>query len=155
MSRDDDPQAQEQFKKAIEDFRPLYYIRSYPGNKRKIEMSFDLTNYQPQVRERLSMSIPFHLFPQFKGVPPRGPENPGAASDLTMPLDKHVFQTIFLDKDGSSSLWSKDEINPDKVIMQKWWKQQSHRWQHYGGTVPWMMMVNGKVHLCPGFSFSC
>lgn len=62
------------------------------------------------------------------------------------PLDKHVFQTIFLDKDGSRDLWSKDEINTDKIIMQKWWKQQSHRWQHYGGTVPWMLMINGKVY---------
>ena len=29
--------------------------------------------------------------------------------------------------------------------MQKWWKQQSHRWQHYAGTVPWMGLINGKV----------
>jgi hypothetical protein len=48
-SREDDTQAQEQFRKAKEDFRPLYYIRSYPSDKRKVEMSFDLTNYQPQV----------------------------------------------------------------------------------------------------------
>jgi predicted NAD/FAD-binding protein len=61
-------------------------------------------------------------------------------------LAKHVFQTIFLDKDGSKDLWSKNEIMQDDIILEKWWKQQSHRWQHYGGTVPWMMMLNGKRH---------
>lgn len=33
-----------------------------------------------------------------------------------IPLDRHVFQTIFLDNSPeSSALWSKDEINPEKV----------------------------------------
>lgn len=34
---------------AEKNFSPLYFIRSYPSDKKKIEMSFDLTNYQPQV----------------------------------------------------------------------------------------------------------
>lgn len=40
------------------------------------------------------------------------------------PLDKHVFQTIFLDKDGSEQKWSRNEVSKDKVILEKWWKQQ-------------------------------
>ena len=60
------------------------------------------------------------------------------------PLEKHVFQTIFLDRDGSSHLWTIGDIRADKKIYEKWWKQQSHRWQHYAGTVPWMMFINGK-----------
>ncbi|TFK71507.1 nucleotide-binding domain-containing protein [Pluteus cervinus] len=140
---------------AEKNFAPLYFIRSYPTDKSKIEMSFDLTNYQPQ----------------FDGVSPHGPRAPEceelsapdgeeegrgrpsrspAQSDNSqrkIPLDRHVFQTIFLDNSpDSSGLWSKDEIQPEKVILQKWWKQQSHRWQHYAGTVPWMGLINGKNH---------
>lgn len=41
-TRENDKEAQEQFKFAEKNFEPLYYIRSYPGDKKKIEMSFDL-----------------------------------------------------------------------------------------------------------------
>ncbi|KAG8832475.1 hypothetical protein FRC17_001296 [Serendipita sp. 399] len=113
--RKDDPKAQESKDFAMNNFKPLYFIRSYPSDKRKIEMSFDLTNYQPQF---------------------------DASSDKP-----HVYQTIFLDKDDSSHLWTESEIRPESIILKKWWKQQSHRWQHYGGTVPWKMMwINGQNH---------
>ncbi len=39
------------------------------------------------------------------------------------PLEDHVFQTIFLDKDGSEGMWTKGEIDKEKVIAEKWWKQ--------------------------------
>lgn len=93
------------------DFRPLYYTYQYPSALNKLEMSFDLTYYQPQ----LSASA---------GQP-------------------HIYQTIFLDEDGSGELWTKGEIKQDSVIGEKWWKQQSHRWQHYARVVPWMWMING------------
>lgn len=93
------------------DFRPLYYTYQYPSALKKLEMSFDLTFYQPQ----LSASA---------GQP-------------------RIYQTIFLDKDGSGELWTKGEIKRDSVIGEKWWKQQSHRWQHYARVVPWMWMING------------
>jgi len=64
------------------------------------------------------------------------------------PPDRHVFQTIFLDNTPESrKFWTKGEISQQEVIMEKWWKQQSHRWQHYAGTVPWMGLINGKVSL--------
>ncbi|TFY80221.1 hypothetical protein EWM64_g3791 [Hericium alpestre] len=131
-------------------FRPLYYTMQYPSNRAKLEMSFDLTHYQPQ----------------FRGASPMGPADPagdpkdspddGAASGnaartgteddgcLEPPFERHVFQTIFLDKKDSSDLWTKDEISEDKIIAERWWKQQSHRWQHYAKCVPWMMFLNGK-----------
>ncbi|KAF8635079.1 hypothetical protein AX15_000564 [Amanita polypyramis BW_CC] len=136
----DDPERKKQFEFAEKNFAPLYYIRSYLQDRSKLEMSFDLTCYQPQ----------------FDGVSPFGPEadvmegnskdgNPEGEGKI--PLEQHVFQTIFLNKDPESSqYWSKDEIDFDKIIMQKWWKQQSHRWQHYAGTVPWMGLINGKNH---------
>ena len=61
-------------------------------------------------------------------------------------LENHVFQTIFLDKDGSRDLWTEEEIPKEKRIYEKWWKQQSHRAQHYYKVVPWMMFLNGKNH---------
>jgi hypothetical protein len=92
-------------------FRPLYYTYQYPSALKKLEMSFDLTFYQPQLAASAGQS--------------------------------HVYQTIFLDKDGSGKLWTKDEIKQGSIIGEKWWKQQSHRWQHYARVVPWMSLING------------
>ncbi|CDO76022.1 hypothetical protein BN946_scf184665.g14 [Trametes cinnabarina] len=152
------------FKFAEESFRPLYYTMQYAEDKSKIEMSFDLTHYQPQ----------------FRGEQPAGPISASdrsdhrnecqplsqyakAAQDVEKgkigadvrtgkdaegtpepPLENHVFQTIFLDRDDSQHLWTWNDIREEKKIHEKWWKQQSHRWQHYAAVVPWMMFVNGK-----------
>lgn len=45
---------------AKKDFRPMYYIKMYPEDKSKLEMSFDCTNYQGQFPE----NVPFenHVF---------------------------------------------------------------------------------------------
>lgn len=158
-ARKDDAKAQEQYAFAQDNFKPLYYIRSYPDDKRKIEMSFDLANYQAQ----------------FSGMPETGPEADGVPAAEAVPrtsdstsatrvaqdaatgkkpeaqekeveLERHIFQTIFLDRDGSSHKWSKEEIAGDKIILEKWWKQQSHRWQHYAGTVPWVRLF--RTHPC-------
>lgn len=114
-------------------------------------MSFDLTVYQAQ----------------FKGESPYGPDGAGYRGERKdaersgkvpeneyegrsvpkgefPPLENHVFQTIFLDRESSEGLWSRDEIAKDKVVLEKWWKQQSHAWTHYAGTVPWMMFINGR-----------
>ncbi|KAJ1303778.1 hypothetical protein OPQ81_008201 [Rhizoctonia solani] len=113
------------------EFKPLYYTKQYEDDKRKIEMSFDLTHYQPQ----------------FKGIA----STPGEKGlDHTphdeKPMEQHVFQTIFLDRDSSEGMWTWNEIPKEKRIYEKWWKQQSHRWQHYAKVVPWMMFINGKNH---------
>ncbi|KAI0051275.1 FAD/NAD(P)-binding domain-containing protein [Auriscalpium vulgare] len=132
---------------ARDNFRPLYYTMQYPENRAKLEMSFDLTHYQPQ----------------FRGVGPRGPvakdkqsdaqgdtagssgsESGDDAKDKEPPFERHVFQTIFLDEEGSSKLWTIGDIKKEDRIYEKWWKQQSHRWQHYARVVPWMWMINGK-----------
>ena len=53
-------ETEESFKFAKDNFRPLYYTMQYPQDKSKIEMSFDLTHYQPQ----------------FRGEKPAGPIDP-------------------------------------------------------------------------------
>lgn len=101
---------------AKDNFAPMYYTHTYPEDPQKIEMSFDVSNYQ-------------HQFPKGK----------------SNPIDKHVFQSIFLDK-NNEKLWTKNQIKEDKILLTKWWHQLGHRWQHYINVVPCMMFLNGKKH---------
>ena len=100
-------------------FRPMYYTHSYVSNPEKIEMSFDCTNYQHQFRMDHS------------------------ADKAPIPHERHVFQSIFLDK-TQKQLWTIDEIDASKIIERKWWHQLGHRWQHYVRVVPGMMFINGR-----------
>jgi predicted NAD/FAD-binding protein len=100
-------------------FAPMYFTHSYESEQDKIEMGFDCSNYQHQFREAVG-----------EGNAPLAPE-------------RHVYQTIFLDKERSD-LWTKDAIDKNKVIGEKWWHQFGHRWQHYLRVVPGMMFVNGE-----------
>ena len=100
-------------------FRPMYYTHSYASDPQKIEMSFDCTNYQHQFRVDSDGEL------------------------ATVPYDRHVFQSIFLDK-NNSHMWTIDGIDEKEVIERKWWHQLGHRWQHYVRVVPLMMFINGK-----------
>jgi predicted NAD/FAD-binding protein len=64
-----------------------------------------------------------------------------------VPFEQHVFQTIFLNKDRDSKLWSDNEIDKSKVIRQDWWHQLCHSWTHYLFVVPWMMFLQAKRHV--------
>lgn len=97
----------------------MYYTKSYADDPKKIEMSFDCTNYQHQFR-----------MDQDAEVSPVSYEN-------------HVFQSIFLDE-GNREMWTMGEIDENRVIERKWWHQLGHRWQHYARVVPGMMFINGK-----------
>ncbi|KAE8447365.1 hypothetical protein EG329_010779 [Mollisiaceae sp. DMI_Dod_QoI] len=99
-------------------YRPMYYTKSYTQDPKKIEMSFDCSNYQHQFRMDHN------------------------AETAPIPYDRHVFQSIFLDK-RNRDLWTIDEIDESKVIEKKWWHQLGHRWQHYLRVVPGMMFING------------
>lgn len=93
FARGDDPQAPG-------GFRPMYFTKSYTSDMRKIEMSFDCSNYQHQL---------------LRATGPR--------DDNGTP---HVYQSIFLDK-RNESLWSWKEIDEDKIIQTKWWCVQALR----------------------------
>lgn len=102
-------------------YRPMYYTHSYPEDPQKIEMAFDCTNYQHQFRMDHDADKP------------------------PIPFERHVFQSIFLDK-THRELWTIDQIDESKIIETKWWHQLGHRWQHYLRVVPGMMFINGKNH---------
>jgi hypothetical protein len=102
-----------------EGFAPMYFTHSFAHAPQCIEMGFDCSNYQHQVRDRVG-----------EGNPPLEPE-------------RHVYQTIYLN-DRQKHLWTWESVDPDKIIEKKWWRQFGHRWQHYLRVVPGMMFINGK-----------
>ncbi|GAA5922783.1 uncharacterized protein JCM15063_003423 [Sporobolomyces koalae] len=103
----------ERINRAKSKFNPMYYIKQNPGDSRKLEMSFDCSNFQAQLKEQN---------PEFKN---------------------HVFQSIFLNT-KHEKYWSKDEINPDKIIRVDWWHQLMHSWTHYLFVVPWVSFLHSK-----------
>ena len=64
-----------------------------------------------------------------------------------VPFEDHVFQTIYLNKDRDSHLWSDHEIDESKIIRKDWWHQLCHSWTHYLFVVPWVMFLQGKRHV--------
>ncbi|KAF4582906.1 FAD dependent oxidoreductase [Ophiocordyceps camponoti-floridani] len=98
-------------------FRPMYYTFSYQQDPRLIEMSFNCSNYQHQLKK--------------------------ANEDAFGSRFEPVYQTIFLNK-TLEHLWTIDDIDKSKVIKKNWWHQLGHRWQHYLRVVPGMMFINGR-----------
>jgi hypothetical protein len=61
-----------------------------------------------------------------------------------LPFEKHVFQTIFLNKERDGHLWTIDEIDEKKIIRKDWWHQLCHSWTHYAFVVPWLWLIQGR-----------
>lgn len=101
-------------------FHPMYYTYTYQSDPRLIEMSFNCSNYQHQLKSANA-----------------------ASEDDSGPKFEPVYQTIFLNK-KQKHLWTIDDIDEAKVIKRNWWHQLGHRWQHYLRVVPWMMFLHGK-----------
>ncbi|KAF4509457.1 hypothetical protein G6O67_003630 [Ophiocordyceps sinensis] len=97
-------------------FQPMYYTFSYGQDPRLIEMSFNCSKYQHQLKK--------------------------ANSDAAATFEP-VYQTIFLNS-SLKHLWTIDGIDETKIIKKNWWHQLGHRWQHYIRVVPGMMFLNGK-----------
>lgn len=114
------------------EFKPeLIASSAIPADRQRGETDFcpPYYTYQyPSALKKLEMSYDFTAYqPQFS-----------ASAGLS-----RVYQTIFLDEDWSGDLWTKGEIKRELVVGEKWWTQQSHRWQHYARVVPWMWAING------------
>ncbi|KAF2805202.1 FAD/NAD(P)-binding domain-containing protein [Mytilinidion resinicola] len=63
-----------------------------------------------------------------------------------VPFERHVFQTIFLNKHRDGHLWSIDEIDESKIIRKDWWHQLCHSFTHNLFVVPWMWLLQGRRH---------
>ncbi|KAF2674544.1 FAD/NAD(P)-binding domain-containing protein [Microthyrium microscopicum] len=61
-----------------------------------------------------------------------------------LPFEQHIFQTIFLNRERDSYLWTIDEIDQDKIIQKNWWHQLCHSWTHYALVVPWLWLIQGR-----------
>lgn len=94
-----------------------YFVRIDVNEPDKIDMSFNLSNYQPQL-------IAYNR-------------------DREPSETRNVWQTIFLD-DRRAAEWSRDEINKEKILLEKWWRQMAHTWRHFAFTVPFMRFLQGK-----------
>ncbi|KAH7144643.1 hypothetical protein B0J13DRAFT_555703 [Dactylonectria estremocensis] len=97
-------------------FRPMYYTYTYQEAPRLIEMSFNCSNYQHQLKNANLDS-----------------------GDAFEP----VYQSIFLNNE-QQHMWTIDEIDEAKIIKRNWWHQLGHRWQHYVRVVPGMMFLHGR-----------
>jgi len=97
-------------------FRPMYYTYTYQSDPRLIEMSFNCSNYQHQLK---------------------------TANAKTNEPFEPVYQSIFLNKQ-QKHLWTINDIDESKIIKRNWWHQLGHRWQHYVRVVPGMMFLHGK-----------
>ncbi|KAK4126230.1 FAD/NAD(P)-binding domain-containing protein [Parathielavia appendiculata] len=63
-----------------------------------------------------------------------------------VPFEKHVFQTIYLNKHRDGHLWTDNEIDESKIIRKDWWHQLCHSYTHYLFVVPWMWLLQGRKH---------
>lgn len=147
----DDEDSKKAFEYAEKNWRPLYLIKMYEKDPAFIEMSFDLTHYQPQFQGTSPVGTGARI--KESEAPPTEREGTSyigkeaTTAEHRQPdqeepgYDRHVFQTIYLNKE-MSDWWTKEEVAKDKVILEKWWKQQSHRWQHYAFTVPFLWSIN-------------
>ncbi|GAB1522183.1 hypothetical protein RhiTH_005295 [Rhizoctonia solani] len=145
LAADPQPEHAKDDQDAIElgrkEFKPLYYTKQYEDDKRKIEMSFDLTHYQPQFKGIAST-------PGDKGLDRLMAET--SMLDIPhdeKPMEQHVFQTIFLDRDSSEGMWTWNEIPKEKRIYEKWWKQNS-----YSFAGAWSVLNMHELAVTSGFA---
>ncbi len=167
----DDEETKKSFKFAEENWKPLYLIKMYDDDPALIEMSFDLTNYQPQ----------------FSGSGPTGPRDRGARSpDSAPPRERqgpHGRQGDSQEKELSQL----PSTNPDdlkdpprarpripdhlfeqgsrgQVDAQRDWQGQGHPGKVVEAAIasldplclrrPWLWLINGANHTnyCGGWT---
>jgi len=104
----------ERVEKARKEFKPMYYIINQRADGK-----------QPQ---KLDMSFDCNHYQ--------------AQLPKDIPIERHVFQTIFLDKKDERQ-WTRAEIDKEKIIAENWWHQLCHGWTHYAFVVPWLSFING------------
>jgi predicted NAD/FAD-binding protein len=94
------------------DFDQYFIHTDMNDPSRPLEMSFNLSNYQPHL-----IALKEQQYPNL-----------------------NIFQTIFLNK-LESNKWTIDKLNKKKIILERWWRQFAHVWQHFLFTVPLMRFI--------------
>jgi predicted NAD/FAD-binding protein len=90
-----------------------YFIHTDMNNlDRPLEMSFNLSNYQPHL-----VALKRQQYPH-----------------------SNIFQTLFLNK-LESNKWNIDKLDKKKILLERWWRQFAHVWQHFLFTVPLMRFI--------------
>ncbi|CAF0767442.1 unnamed protein product [Adineta steineri] len=127
------------------DYMNKYYTNNYQSNEaiedlhgrdERQRCDFGKTNFKPMYYIKQYKTNPNKLEMSFDCT------NYQSQFSQTIPFSNHIFQTIFLNK-NHSYLWTKNEINKEKIIREDWWHQLCHSWTHYLFVVPWMWLLNG------------
>lgn len=126
--------------------KEMYLVRSYKDKRGLIEMSFDLSHYQPQVKYKQSETVVPSCTKSALNIPGM---NGNGDKNSCLEADGSLFQTIFLD-DKNIKDWTIDHIDETKIIKKKWWRQFAHCRGHYLGTVPFLRFIqnNKKTLYC-------
>jgi len=101
--------------------KAMYFIKTYEEDPKLLEMGFDLSAYQSNLRNGIQ----------------RSPEE----------KPQRVYQTIFLDQTREKDLWTLDEIDSSKILDKTWWSAFSHTMTHFRWVVPrvWLLHRPGRV----------
>ena len=120
------------------DDRAIYFIRTCPNEPDCLEMGFDLSGYQPELKKKAPSQI-----------------SPSSCSSSSSSSSDRIFQTIFLDQ-TRSDLWSIGEIDKTKILDRAWWSAFSHTYKHFRRVVPWVWALQGRRNTWfAGFVFFC
>jgi predicted NAD/FAD-binding protein len=120
------------------EYNPDQAVQSLSGVDQKSRVEFAEKQFSPmylvktQDQDRSKLDLCFDCTNYQGQFPP------------SLPYDKHVFQTIFLNKERDGHLWSIDEIDESKIIRKDWWHQLCHSWTHYAFVVPWLWLIQGR-----------
>jgi len=101
--------------------KAMYFIKTYEEDPKLLEMGFDLSAYQSNLRYGIQCS------------PEEEPQR--------------VYQTIFLDQTRENNLWTLGEIDSSKILDRTWWSAFSHTMTHFRWVVPrvWLLHRPGRV----------
>lgn len=128
-------------KKHYENFyRPDLAVQTLSGEDQSKRLEYGKSNFRPMYYIKMYEKEMDKLEMCFDTT------NYQAQFPEKVPFEDHVFQTIFLNKDRDSHLWTDHEIDKSKIIRSDWWHQLCHSFTHYLKVVPWVMFLQAKNH---------
>ena len=135
----------------------MYFVRTDPADRRRIEMSFDLAAYQPHLKEAAAAAPaapgqaaadgPAAANGQDATAPPATHATPTATATggETLNPNPSIYQSIFLD-DALSEHWTVGDIAPERVLKRRMTRQFAHTTGHFIKWVPWVRFIQARRH---------